>query len=121
MTAMAQGQVAGARELVIESMRLQDELAFSWGPMILLFLCAGLAAVQGQWQRSARFEGAAIFLLARTGRRLVAGDKVFVDSISTRTREALGDVGYETARAAGRDPTVEEVLTEVQVWLLDAP
>jgi predicted ATPase/DNA-binding winged helix-turn-helix (wHTH) protein len=121
MTAMAQGQVASARELVIESMRLQDELAFSWGPMILLFLCAGLAAVQGQWQRSARFEAAAIFLLARTGRRLVAGDKVFVDSISSRTREALGDVAYETARAAGRDPTVKEVLTEVQVWLLEGP
>jgi predicted ATPase/DNA-binding winged helix-turn-helix (wHTH) protein len=121
MTAMAQGQVAGARELVVESMRLQDELAFSWGPMILLFLCAGLAAVQGQWQRSARFEGAAIFLLARTGRRLVAGDKVFVDSISTRNREALGDVAYETARAAGRDLTFEEARTEMQQWLLDAP
>jgi tetratricopeptide (TPR) repeat protein len=121
MTAIAQGQVAGARQLVIESIELQDERVTSYGRMFPPLLCAGLAAVLGQWQCSARFEGAAIFHFAQVGWPLDPADKAYVDSFSARTRRALGDVAYETARAAGRNLTFEEVLAEIQQWLRDAP
>jgi predicted ATPase/DNA-binding winged helix-turn-helix (wHTH) protein len=121
MTAIVQGRVASARELVIESIECQDERVTSNVRMFPPLLCAGLAAGLGQWQRSARFEGAAIFHFAQVGWPLEPADRAFADAISARTREALGAAAYEAARASGRDLTLGEVLAEMQQWLRDEP
>jgi predicted ATPase/DNA-binding winged helix-turn-helix (wHTH) protein len=121
MTAISQRQVTGTREWLIELSASHNELGVDYRALISLLCCAGIEAAQGHWQQSARFEGAARFHLARIGWRLEAADEAFVDSFSTRTRDALGAAAFEAAQASGRDLTFEEVLAELQQWLRAAP
>jgi hypothetical protein len=121
ITAMAQGHVTGTRELLIESFKVLDERTTEHMPMIVLLWCAGLAALLGRWQQSARFEGAARLHLARLGWSLEAADKAFVDSFSARTRDALGDAAFDAAQANGRNLSFDEALNELRQWLQDAP
>jgi len=121
MTAIAQGQLPGTRELILESIRLQDERVTNYGRMFPPLLCAGLAALLGQWQLSARFEAAATHHLARSGWPLDPADKAYLDTFSARTRQALGESGYEAARTAGRAMGFEELIAQSWQWLLDLP
>ncbi len=121
ITAMAQGHVTGTRELLIESFKVLDERSTDHMPMRELLWCAGLAALLGRWQQSARFEGAARLHLARLGWSLEAADKAFVDSFSARTRDALGDAAFDAAQASGRNLSFDEALNELRQWLQDAP
>ena len=121
ITAMAQGHVTGTRELLIESFKVLDERTTEHMRMIALLWCAGLAALLGRWQQSARFEGAARLHLARLGWSLEAADKAFVDSFSARTRDALGDAAFDAAQASGRNLSFDEALNELRQWLQDAP
>jgi predicted ATPase/DNA-binding winged helix-turn-helix (wHTH) protein len=120
-TAIAQRQVTGTREWLIEVFALRDELGVDYWQLISLLCCAGLAALLGHWQQSARFEGAATFHLARLGWPLDPADKSFVQSFIARTRAALGEAAFDAAQVGGRDLTFEEALTEGRQWLRTAP
>jgi predicted ATPase/DNA-binding winged helix-turn-helix (wHTH) protein len=118
MTALAQDRTDRVRERLLEAARLNDELAAApYQRVFPLLLYAGLAAVQGDWEESALFEGVAMFHFGQLKWPLDPADKVFVESFSARTRAALGDSAFERSRAVGRGLALEEALARMRLYV----
>ena len=118
MTALAQGSTAAVREQLLEAATLNEEFAVApYQRVFPLVLCAGLAAVRGDWEPSVLFEGAAMFHFDQLKWPLDPADKAFVESFSTRARAALGDAAFERSRAIGRGWAVDEALARMRRYL----
>jgi predicted ATPase/DNA-binding winged helix-turn-helix (wHTH) protein len=118
MTALAQGKTEGVRERLLQVEALNRE--FNVAPyqrVFPLLLCAGLAALRGDWERSARFEGAAMFHFAQLKWPLDPADRVYVESFRRRTRAALGPADLERSLAIGRGLTIDEALEQMRQYL----
>jgi hypothetical protein len=108
--------------MLLEAMELGEHVTAVYGQAIPLMLCAALAEVHGDWEQSARYEGAARFQFVRLGWSLDdPADRIYLESFSSRTRAALGDFAYETAREAGRALPLEEALRQVREYLSQQP
>jgi len=81
----------------------------------------GEPALRGDWERSARFEGAATFHFAQLGWPLDPADKAYVKSVSARTRAALGDARFEQLLATGRELALDEALAQMQQYVKEEP
>jgi len=121
MTSLAEGSTAGVREWLLESLQMSEEVGADYQRLFPLLLSAGLAALQSDWESSARFEGAAIFHFAQLGWPLDPPDRAFAESFSSRTRAALGDVAFERALADGRALAVDQALAEMRQYLNQMP
>jgi predicted ATPase/DNA-binding winged helix-turn-helix (wHTH) protein len=117
MTTIAQGSTTGVRELLFEAVAVNEE-DFGWR-LLPLILCAAIAALRGDWERSARFEGAAKFHFDQLAWRLEPADQAFVESFSVRTRAALGDAAFERSLALERGLSVDEALAQMQRYLAE--
>jgi non-specific serine/threonine protein kinase len=118
MSATAQGRTEGVREMLREAMTLGEHVTVVYARVFPLMLCAALAALQGDWERAARYEGAARFQFIELGWTLDdPADRAYLESLSSRTREALGDAAFERAREGGRSLALDEALREVQQYL----
>jgi len=118
MSSTAQRRTDGVREMLLEAMALGEHVTVVYGRVFPLMLCAALAALEGEWERSARYEGAARFHFIQLGWPLDdPADRAYLESFSSRTRAALGDVAFEKAREAGRSLPLEETLRQVQQYL----
>ena len=121
MTSLAQGNTTGVRERLLESVAVSEELTVSYQRLFPLILCAGLAALRGDWERSARFEGVATFHIAQLGWPLDPPDRAYVESLSNRTRAALGDAAFERLHATARGLPLEEALAQMRQYLREEP
>ena len=122
MSSTAQGRTDGVREMLLEAMAIGEHVTVVYGRVLPLMLCAALAALQGDWERSARYEGAARFQFIHLGWPLDdPADRVYLESFSARTRAALGDVAFERAREAGRALPLDEALRQVRQYLSEEP
>jgi len=121
MTAIAQGNVAGTGEWMKEYLASVDASGVNYGYMNLLLCCAGIAAVQGHWQRAARFEAAATFQNAYMNWPHDPADQAFSDSLRDRIRAALSEAAFDAEQTAGRALVFDEAVTEVRKWLQTAP
>ena len=118
MSSTAQGRTDGVRDMLLEAMALGEHLSVVYGRVIPLMLCAALAGLQRDWERSARYEGAARFQFVQLGWPLDnPADRAYLEAFSSRTRAALGDVAFERAREAGRALPLDEVIYEVREYL----
>ena len=89
-----------------------------YSQVIPLMLCAALAALEGDWERSARYEGTARLQFIQLGWPLDdPADRTYLESFSSRTRAALGDIAFEQARESGRSLPLHEMLRQVQQYL----
>jgi tetratricopeptide (TPR) repeat protein len=116
MTALAQDSTDRVREWMLEAAGLELAAA-PYQRVFPLLLCAGLAAVQGDWEESAMFEGVAMFHFGQLKWPLDPADKVFVESFTARTRAALGDSAFERSRAVGRAWPLEEALARMRLYV----
>ena len=118
MSATAQRRSEGVREMLLEVMALGEHVTVVYGQVVPLMLCAALAGLECDWERSARYEGAARFHFIRLGWLLDnPADRAYLEALSARTRAALGDVAYERAREAGRALPLDEALRQVRQYL----
>jgi len=118
MSSTAQRRTDGVRDRLLEAMVLAEHVSVVYARVFPLMLCAALAALQGDWERSARYEGAARFQFIRLGWPLDdPADRAYLEDFSARTRAALGDVAFERARAAGRALPLDEALRQVRQYL----
>jgi predicted ATPase/class 3 adenylate cyclase len=83
----------------------------------LLEVCAGLGALYKEWQRAARFYGAAEGHAERTGLHRDPADEMFLAPLIAQTREALGSGAFSLAEAAGHALNYEEATAEARIWL----
>ena len=119
MNSIALARSDGVREMLVEAMQHGQQVSIVYGPVFPLMLCAGLATLRGDWEVAARFEGAARFHFAELQWPLDPADRAYLESLSSRTRTALGDSGFGRAREAGRALALDEALAQVRQYLSD--
>jgi hypothetical protein len=86
----------------------------------VLEVSSGLAALQQDWPRAARFYGAAEAEAARTGIRRDPADEAFLAPRVESARAAAGPVAFSTLESAGRGLAYDEALSEAWDWLNEA-
>lgn len=117
MVAVATGADLRARAMLIESLAISDELGSRRGRLVVMEVCAGLAAHHTQWELAARFDGAADTHTVQMGRRRDVADAAFLAPFVERAREALGAAEYVDAQATGRALSYEDAVESMQQWL----
>jgi hypothetical protein len=111
------GEADAAQACAVESEALLRGVGEDLPKLELLEVAAGLAALRGEHALAARLWGA-------TGRRIVdagygryAEDEAYVERMSGRARQALGDEAYAQAEASGRSLDVPAAMLELRRWL----
>ena len=117
MVAVVQGEHSRARAMLLESLALSDELGSRRGRLVVMEVCAGLAASLEQWPLTPLFDGAADIHTVQMGRRRDQPDVAFLAPLVERAKCALGQVDYDAALAAGRALSYEEAVAEMTKWL----
>ncbi len=115
--AAGNGDDRRARMMLIESLAISDELDSRRGRLVVMEVCAGLAAHLGQWELVACFDGAADIHTVQMGRRRDIADAAFLAPLIERARVALGGEGYASAEAAGRALSYDDAVAAMQEWL----
>ncbi|MBI5868204.1 MAG: protein kinase [candidate division Zixibacteria bacterium] len=106
-----------ASEALLESLKIACEtghMRLGFGVLICL---AGLAITSGDWQRGARYAGAAAELTHKTGLKTDRADELFIQPLIVQAQRTLGPQAYETAFAGGRAVPLEDALVEAREWL----
>jgi predicted ATPase/DNA-binding SARP family transcriptional activator/DNA-binding CsgD family transcriptional regulator len=110
--ALDEGRYAAAGAWFRESLALQRAQGLrEWVPSSLADL-AGLAAAEGDAARALRLAGAAERAAEEAGATLQPTERARLDRWLAGARRALGPTAAEAARAAGRDLSVDEAVTE---------
>ena len=85
-----------------------------------LDVSAGFGAWREDWERAARFFGAAQARIDETGIKRDPADEAFLLPLIRRARAMLGDRVFERAERAGRELTYEQGIDEARAWLAHA-
>ena len=117
MVSVSRGSGDQAREMLLEVCAIVDENGSKPLGESVLEVCAGLGALCKQWQRAARFYGAAEGQTERTGLHRDPTDEMFLAPLIARAREAVGSAAFAAAATAGRALNYEEAAVEARAWL----
>jgi predicted ATPase/class 3 adenylate cyclase len=117
MVAISRGSARRARDLLREALAIAEATGSTTAEQSSLEVSAGLAALQNEWERSARLYGVATAQMLRTGIRRDPADEAFLQPLVARTREALGESRFMQAETAGRAMPFEQAIAELGAWL----
>ena len=117
MVAVVMKEPMRAGEMLLESLAISDELGSRRGRLVVMEVCAGLAASLKQWALTPRFDAAADMHTVQMGRRRDAPDAAFLAPLVEQARAALGADHYAAAAAAGRALSYDAAVAEMTVWL----
>ncbi len=117
MVAVVQRDHSRVRAMLLESLAISDELGSRRGRLVVMEVCAGLAASLEQWLLTPRFDGAADIHTVQMGRRRDLPDAAFLAPLIERARHAMGPVEYDAAVAAGRALSYDDAVAEMTNWL----
>lgn len=117
MIAVVQRNHSRARAMLLESLAISDELGSRRRRLVVMEVCAKLAASLEQWPLKPRFDGAADVHTVQMGRRRDLPDAAFLVPLVERAKHALGQVDYDAALAAGRALSNDEAVAEMTKWL----
>jgi tetratricopeptide (TPR) repeat protein len=121
MVAVARGAAGRARELLVDAISIATETESTQARQSALEVTAGLAAALGEWERSARFFGAAEARKQSTGIKNDPADDAFLQPFVAEVRAALGESGFTAAEASGRTLGFLEAVAEARAWLSPRP
>jgi predicted ATPase/DNA-binding winged helix-turn-helix (wHTH) protein len=114
---VAAGRHEDARVHAIEAEALLRGMGESVMRLELLEVVAGLASSRGEHAVAARFWGATRWRFSDAGYSRPAADQAQLDRLSARSRQALGDVAFDHAEAAGRALELGAAMSELRQWL----
>jgi predicted ATPase/DNA-binding winged helix-turn-helix (wHTH) protein len=117
MIAVVQRELGRATEMLLESLAISDELGSRRGRLVVMEVCAGLAAALEQWPRTPRFEGASDTHTTEMGRRRDLPDAAFLAPLLARAQAALGETAFNAELAAGRTLSYDQAVAEMTQWL----
>jgi len=106
----AQGNYAGAKARYKAALRLHWEIRYTPQVAVCLALLAGVATVEGQFERVARLFGAAEALDSDFGNWIDANDRAAIERNTARAE--LGADVFEQAWAAGQAMPVEQAIAD---------
>ena len=84
-----------------------------------LDVCAGLAALCGEWRWAARFFGTVEAQTAQGGYHRDPADEAFLAPLITQARAQLGMETFNAAESEGRALSYDDAIDEARVWLSD--
>lgn len=113
------GCAAGERAqgMLLEVLAICEETGSKEVGQSLLDVCAGLAALREEWERAARFYGAAAAQTERTGLRRDPTDEAFIAPLISKAGVALGEASYPAKESDGRALSYQEAMAEARAWL----
>ena len=117
MVAIAQGSAQRGAALLLEVLDISAETGSKPAVQSVLEVSAGLAGLRGEWERAARYYGAAETQTRITGMQRDAADEAFLGPLIAQTRAALGPARSDAAESAGRALPFQDVLADVRAWL----
>ena len=117
MVSIGRGIPDHARVMLIEALAIAHETGSKPVGQSVLDVAAGLAALRKEWERVARWSGAAEAQIARTGIQRDPSDDAFLRPRVAQTREALGSPKFDKAALAGRALAYEDAFAEASAWL----
>ena len=117
MVCVGRGANERARTIVREVLTIAEEVGSRPAGQSVLEVCAGLAALRSEWQKAARFYGAAESQITYTGIQRDATDEAFLKPLIVNSREALGPAAFAAAESAGRALAYHIAIAEARHWL----
>ena len=117
MVAIAHGSAQRGAALLLEVLDISAETGSKPAVQSVLEVSAGLAGLRGEWERAARYYGAAETQTRITGMQRDAADEAFLGPLIAQTRAALGPTRSDAAESAGRALPFQDVLADVRAWL----
>jgi tetratricopeptide (TPR) repeat protein len=117
MVATVRNSNGGARDMLVEVLKIVDDSGLKPAAQSLLEVSAGLAAARGEWGVAARFFGAAEAQTAETGLHRDPADEAFLAPFIASAREQLGPDAFAAADAAGRALDFDQAMAELRGWL----
>jgi predicted ATPase/class 3 adenylate cyclase len=109
-----------ARAMLLEVWGIAEETGSKAVGQSLLDVSTGLASLRSDWERAARFYGAAEAQIPQTGIQRTPGDATFLAPLVAKAREALGSAAFADAELAGRALAYEQAMREARAWLAQA-
>jgi predicted ATPase len=106
-----------ARAILRDVLAIGEEIGSKPVGQSVLEVATGLGALRGEWERAARFFGAAEAQTARTGLQRDPADEAFVAPWIAKARATLGAAAFVAAEAAGRVLSYENAMAEARTWL----
>ena len=121
MVSIGRGTGDRARPMLIEVVTIALEIGSRPVGQSALDVSAGYGAWLGEWERAARFFGAADAQAVEIGLQRDPTDESFLMPLIDRARVELGAEGFALAERAGRALTYEQSVGEARAWLARAP
>ena len=116
MVYIARGEGSRTRATLTEAHAIAGEIGSKPVGQSVLEVCAGLAAYEKDWERTARFFGMAEAQNELTGLRRDTADEAFLMPHVAAAREHLG-AAFDAAGAGGRALSYPDAMTEARRWL----
>ena len=117
MVAIERGTAVEAYSLLRQGLTIARQTGSMTAGQSALDVSTGLAALEKDWERAARFYGAAETQTERAGIHRDPADQAFLEPLVVRAREGLGEASFARAEAVGRAFSFEQAITEVFAWL----
>ena len=117
MVDVERGTTESARRRLVDVLRISDEIGSKPAGQSVVEVCAGMAALEGDWLRAARFFGAAEEQTSYTGISRDPADDAYLRPLIERARRTASDDAFASAEQAGRALTYEDVIAEARAWL----
>jgi hypothetical protein len=117
MVAIARRSAERAGALLREVLAIVAETASRRVVQSALDVSVGLACLRREWERAARYYGAAETLTDTIGVRRDPADEVFVEPMIAETRQALGVSRFNASEASGRALSFQAAVTDAREWL----
>jgi predicted ATPase/class 3 adenylate cyclase len=117
MVSIGRGSVQNVRAMLLEVLEIAEESGFKPAGQSALEVCAGLSAARGDWERAARFFGAAEMQITETGLQRDPADEAFLAPLIGKARDALGASAFASAENAGHNLSYEAALVGARNWL----
>ena len=117
MVAIGRQDNERARQMLVGVLAILDEIGSRYVGQSVLEVSAGLAVLHGEWQRAARFYGAAEALALQTGLHRDPADEAFLAPLIAKAHSALDTPAFAAAEGAGRELPYETIIAEARRWL----
>jgi len=117
MVAIERGTAKPARSLLLEVLTITEQSGSKRAGQCAVDVCAGLAALNEDWEQAARFYGVAERQTADTGIRRDPADDAFLRPWMSNALDALGDPAFAASQASARALNYEQGIAEARAWL----
>jgi predicted ATPase/class 3 adenylate cyclase len=117
MVSIGRGAGDRARAMLLDVLAMAEEIGSKPAGVSLLEVSAGLGALREQWDRAARFFGAAEAQTGQTGLHRDPADEAFLAPLIAKARKALGATAFAAAEAEGRALAYDEAMAQARSWL----